>query len=147
MVEHVLRRFDVTQGLILICDAVFKIVRLIFLQVSSDRHDRIRNCYHDDVGDYMFALLTIRLKSVPKALKALSTVHCCANNLRRTNLQNDLIYGILAQRYDNEQASFYWWMHQEVGNGSLKIEEDGSLKPEVTLRKSHIQCVITICSQ
>ncbi len=133
--------------MILICDAVFNIVRLIFLQVSSDRYDRIRNCYHDDVGDYMFALLTIRLKSVPKALKALSTVHCCANNLRRTNLQNDLIYGILAQRYDSEQASFYWWMHQEVGNGSLKIEEDGSLKPEVTLRKSHIQCVITICSQ
>ena len=40
MVEHVLRRFDVTQGLILICDAVFKIVRLLFLQVSSDRYDR-----------------------------------------------------------------------------------------------------------
>ena len=108
----------------------------LHLQASSDRYDKVRNFYHDDVGDYIFALLAIRFKSVPKAIKALSTVHSSANNLRRMSLQNDLIYGILAQRYDNEQAAFYWWMRQEVGNGGLKMEEDGALKPETALRKS-----------
>jgi hypothetical protein len=107
---------------------------LLFLQASSDRYDKVRNFYHDDVGDYIFALLAIRFKSVPKAIKALSTVHSSANNLRRMTLQNDLIYGILAQRYDSEQAAFYWWMRQEIGHGNLSMEEDGTLKPETALR-------------
>jgi hypothetical protein len=107
---------------------------LLFLQASSDRYDRVRNFYHDDLGDYIFALLAIRFKSVPKAIKALSTVHSSANNLRRMSLQNDLIYGILAQRYDSEQAAFYWWMRQEIGHGNLSMEEDGTLKPETALR-------------
>jgi hypothetical protein len=112
-------------------------MRLTFcaLQVSSDRFDKIRNFYHDDVGDYMFALLMIRLKSLPKALKALSVVHSCADNLRRTNLHNDLMYGILAQRYDCEQAAFYWWLRQEVASGCFQMEEDGTLRPELAMRK------------
>ena len=105
-------------------------------QVSSDRFDKLRNFYHDDMGDYMFALLTLRLKSMSKAIKALSTVHCCINNLRRNSLEHDIIYGIVAQRYDHEQAAFYWWMRYEVASGSLKLEDDGSLKSEAALRKS-----------
>jgi hypothetical protein len=105
------------------------------LQVSSDRFDKVRNFYHDDVGDYMFALLMIRLKSLPKALKALAVVHSCADNLRRTSLHNDLIYGILAQRYDNEQAAFYWWLRQEVASGCFQMEDDGTLRPELAMRK------------
>jgi hypothetical protein len=81
----------------------------------------------------MFALLTLRLKSVPKAIKALSTVHCCVSDLRRVSLEHDLIYGILVQRYDHEQAAFYWWMRYEVASGCLKMEEDGTLKSEVAL--------------
>jgi len=105
------------------------------LQVSSDRFDKSRNFYHDDVGDYMFALLMIRLKSLPKALKALAVVHSCADNVRRTSLHNDLMYGILSQRYDNEQAAFYWWLRQEVASGCFQMEEDGTLRPELALRK------------
>lgn len=105
------------------------------LQASSDRCDQLQNFYHDDVGDYMFANLTIRLQSLSKAMKALSAVHCCATTLRRMSLKNDLVYGILAQRYDGEQAAFYWWMRQEAAHGCLKAEEDGTLKPETALRK------------
>ena len=83
----------------------------------------------------MFAILIVRLQSLSKAKKALSTVHSCVTSLRRMSLKNDLVHGILAQRYDSEQAAFYWWMRQEAEHGSLKVEEDGTLKPETALRE------------
>jgi hypothetical protein len=105
------------------------------LQVSSDRFDKQNNLYHDDVGEFVFAYLVIMMKSVPKAITALSVVHNCADSRRRESLKSDLVHGILAERYDSEQAAFYWWMQNQVSSGSLKIENDGTVKPQNALRK------------